>query len=275
MKEYTSIKPGSKLSLSYKGFAYNRDTKKQDDTSKVWCRINNPNSDADPEDTWMNLIATGYVDNIFGATVENDADQTGIEITVTKCCFMEHMNGGRKNDNEYATVEDYLADPVVKENARKHVLGGIFDRGPGDSDKLDFVFEFKVTDERYVSDKVFTMSESLWDEVLPSEWYNEFHSDTIADLSGYKVYESAEAALAAVEVREDLFGNRLFPVIKAPLSLKDLMVEYAGNCKGHSTPIDDGESVYIGLRCKEWEISVVNEVYESGGAILQNREWNW
>ena len=45
--------------------------------------------------------------------------------------------------------------------------------------------------------------------------------------------------------------------------------------KSFSDPLTDSKFVYIGIRSKKYEIDTINEIYEAGGWILCDQQWDW
>lgn len=245
---------------------------KNPDKSKIWVILQDPLDD----DSWS--IGSGYIANIFpeGYFDAEDGTFNAQKLTgvVTKTVVMEHSNGGRSNNKEYSSVHEYLADPIVKQACRDIIIGGLgakLSRNGGDPDRVDFVRTFKI--DGYSVE--FTVSDSCFDSIIPQEWTNEFHSNVITGLAKCKVWDTAQQAIENTESTYDLFGERYFPVLKAPVELASKMENICDGFKSYSTPLTDSEFVYIGIRSKPYEIDNIKEIYSAGGWILQYQEWDW
>lgn len=221
-------------------------------------------------------LACGWISNLYIGLSEIDLEKEYF-VNMKEVYYMEHLNGGRTNTRKYATPEDYWADPVVKELVQRQYregMGFCFSHN-GNPDQMDRIYIFQINGQRV------EMEETLYDcdeenFAPPLEWYNEVHVDKIQELGKADVFSSAEEALANVSKTDDLFGERFFPVAKAPLEQKDLLIDACHAFKGCSKPLMDDKHVYIGIRSKLHEIGTINDIYEiDGGVIVQNQEWNW
>jgi hypothetical protein len=236
------------------------------DKTKIWGVIV---KDADDEDT---LSGYGYIDNIFGIEEINKEKLYDINILAIK--YLEHSNGGRTNKKEYNSVEDYWADPKVKENVCRSYKEGLSFKFSynGNPDEIDVKVVFEVVD---YPGHTFTLYENLYTSKPPKEWYSECLSHVIDELKQKSSYPTHLDALEAQIKTDDLFGERYFPVLKAPIALEEQMVECAAYFKGHSKTLTDGENVYIGIRSKSHELGGITEIYEQGGTILVDTQWDW
>lgn len=230
------------------------------------------------EDGESELIGTDYINNPFPkdyfGTDSKNFQRQAFSGVMLKTVVMEHSNGGRSNENVYNSVTEYLADPVVKELCRAHINGGLayaLSSNGGDPDKVDYVVTCKFDD----FPEEFTVENRSYDSIIPQAWLNEFCSDTIVGLSKCGVWPDAESAIKNTERNDDLFGERLFPVLKAPKELASLMRDICYGFKSYSDPLEDDEFVYIGIRSKIYEICTINEIYAAGGWILQYQQWDW
>lgn len=239
-----------------------------EDTSKIWVCVDDSDDDS--------FLGSGYIDNPF--TIE---ELSGIEEKFVKKAFsgtllyskyMEHSNGGRTNEKVYDSIAEYFADPLVKALVTKRYLSG-FDLSSGNPDQLDAIHTFEFDQ---FPGKQFTVSESLWGDFVPPEWRTEIYASTIEQLDSCVVWDDAKQAIANSEVCDDLFGDRAFPVIRAPKHLAKEMLDIADSAfKSCSKVLHSSEYIYIGLRSKVYELDNINEVYEKGGFILKDRQWDW
>lgn len=264
-----------KIDIDVRHYAPQRGDFSNPDKSKIWVTVSNP---ANP-DEWddYEYLGGGYISNLFPEGYFDAEDGTfkkqKLTGVVTKTVVMEHSNGGRDNNKEYSSVQEYLADPIVKEACRHVTVGGLSARISrcGDPNQVDFVRTFKI--DGYSEE--FTIKDSGYSNIMPQEWMNEFHANTIEGLSKCKVWDTAQQALNNTKSTDDLFGERYFPVLKAPVELTSKMQSICDGFKSQSTPLTDSEFVYIGIRSKSYEIGTINEIYEAGGWILCYQEWNW
>ena len=77
---------------------------------------------------------------------------------------------------------------------------------------------------------------------------------------------------------DDLFGDRFFPVAKFDLTTTSLDIAecMCDHFKGHSKPIIyQDRFAFIGIRCKPSELYNIHDLYEVGGTILINEEFDW
>lgn len=270
--KYDAIKIGDKVEIQICHYAHNRETQKSDDQSKIW--VNVVHSEINEFEDWKLRLGGGYMNNPYPKDYFGDSGnfrKTSIEGVLKDFCFKEHMNGGRGNVKSYSSITEYFADPLVKELFFKKIKGGLFGMQAGDPDKVDFECSIRLVEFPITA----VFKESIWEDFIPREWYNEVYADAIKELSTINSWDTYEEAFENQQRQDDLFGERYFPVIKAPLNLKEVMLECAGNFKSHSKPIDDGTYVYIGLRSKSYELSEMSEVYNQGGTILKHKEWDW
>ena len=262
----------NKIDIAVQHYAPQNGDFKNTDKSEIWVILRDPQDD----DSWS--LGGGYIANIFPEGYFDAEDGSFKKQTVTgvvtRTVVMEHSNGGRTNTKKYSSVQEYLADPIVKAACKDIIVGGLgarISRNGGDPDRVDFVRTFKI--DGYSAE--FTVSDSCYDSVIPQEWLNEFNSDTIVGLSKCGVWPDADSAIRNTESNDDLFGERLFPVLKAPKELSSLMQDICYGFKSYSDPLMDDEFVYIGIRSKTYEIGTIKKIYEAGGWILQFQEWDW
>jgi len=246
---------------------YNKETQiTTPNTSKIWAVIQ---KDIDDEDT---VSGYGYIENIFGIE-EIDKDKL-YDINILSIKFMEHANGGRTNTKQYNSIEEYWADPKVKENVMRCYKEGFSFKLSyrGSPDELDVIVDFEVVG---YEGHIFTLSENLYPCEPPEEWYSESLPYVIENLKTKTTYETYQDALEAQTKTDDFFGERYFPVLKAPKHLKGKIQDCCDNFKGHSKALTDGENIYIGIRSKDFELGAIKEIYEQGGSILVDAEWDW
>lgn len=225
------------------------------------------------------IRASGWIPNVFGITEADIVDKKYLtDVKVERKIFMEASNGGRSNQKEYVSIEDYFADPSVKKRYFDKLASSnpmIYSmNNPGDIEHLDLIVDLSY------NDRTFTLREIMYDisNSPIDEWYSEFHSNHMAlKLDVCETFDTPEEAILNQKDTDDLFGKRYFPV--AVFNLNKATLEQAKNVcenfKGSSRPIISNDRCYIGLRSKDYELSNIHEIYEIGGAILQHQEWNW
>ena len=246
------------------------------DQSKIWVVLNSTSI----EDDWGSMfgLGCGYIDNPYPIDFFLDAEgqfkRTEVVGAIVDVKFMEHINGGRTNTKVYESISDYVADPVVRENVARKAKADIFDMILGDPDNVDAIVKFRIEGPTSFP-AIYEVKQHLYGDIIPVEWYLEIHADVIAELQLVATFENADEALIGTNSEDDLFGSRLFPVIKAPKKLAEQMKEHAASFKGHSKLLFDNEHVYIGLRSTPNEIFEITDIYASGGAILNGRQWDW
>lgn len=262
----------NKIEITVQNYAPTNCNFKAPDQSSIWVNVH---FCEDGEDDY---IGSGYIDNpfpldYFGAVGEEFRRETFSGVLV-KTVIMEHANGGRSNNKQYSSLLEYLADPLVKELCRKSITGGLaysFSSDGGDPDNIDYVNTCKF--DQFPEE--FEISHTTYDSIVPQAWLNEFNSDTIIGLGKCAVWPDADKAIAESTVEDDLFGLRAFPVLKAPIGLTSKMQSICGWFKSCSEPLSDSEFVYIGIRAKTYEIDTIREIYEAGGWILCDQQWDW
>ena len=257
-----------KIDIDVRQYALHRLDSNNPDKSKIWVTISHPEEYS---------LGCGYISNPFPEGYFDAEDGTfkkqKLTGVVTKTVVMESSNGCRSNTKEYSSIQEYLADPIVKEACRYITVGrlGAKIARCGDPNRVDFIRTFKI--DGYSEE--FTLSDSYYSNIIPQEWTNEFHANTIEVLSKCKVWDTAQQALNNTESTDDFFGERYFPVLKAPVELTETMQSICYGFKSHSIPLTDSEFVYIGIRSKSCEIGTISEIYEAGGCILRDQEWDW
>lgn len=226
------------------------------------------------EDADAGHMACGYIPNVFGINELTNAHPVYFNIETDEVTYMEHGNGGRTNPNRYSSIESYWEDPLVEATVKtKYKKGLEFSISYyGTPEEIDQIHSFTIEG---FPDK-FELSGTMYEASPPEEWYNEVHAPTVELLKEAEVFETFEEAYEGRVIVEDIFGNRCFPVLKAPKELVDIMEDCACSFKGNSDTLTDGEFIYIGLRSKmsEFADGVLN-IYDNGGKILKNQEWNW
>ncbi len=221
-------------------------------------------------------LACGWISNLHIGLSEIDLEKE-YSVNMKEVYYMESENGGRTNTRQYATPEEYWADLVVKELVqRKYREGMDFSFAyNGDPEQMDKIYIFELNCQR------FEMKEDLYDfegknYAPPIEWYNEVHADKIQELGTKEVFQTAEEAISNVKAADDLFGERYFPVAKAPIDQMDNLIEECNAFKGCSKPLMDDKFVYVGIRSKPYEIGAIENIYAlPGGTILKQTEWDW
>lgn len=249
---------------------------KPGDQARIWVCL----SSTSIEEEWGGrlVLGSGYIPNPFPTdyflTATGEFNSTPVPGVITELKVKEHLNGGRMNDKTYSSLAEYVADPMVKELVQRKAKTDIFDWPCGDPEHADLIVKFSLHPDTGFTQE-FEVKKTIWDNIIPAEWYSEIHADVITWLQVLDVYDNAAEALAGTVPTPDFFGERLFPVIKAPKALADVMLEHASSFKGHSTPLFDNEHVYIGVRSKPHEISEITDIYASGGTILKGKQWDW
>ena len=237
------------------------------DQSQIWVNIKG----SDEEHRGSGYINNIFPTNHFGDGIEDFKKQT-LPGTIVKTVYMEKCNGGRDNPNVYNSIEEYVADPAVKRRCHRFMTDRTnYFSTNGDPEYVDAIHTFKFDNHPLE----FTLSYPIWKSIIPQEWYNEFHADIIEKLSKSETWENADVAIHNTEVTDDLFGNRLFPVLKAPVKKLNKMKNICKNFKNCSKPLTDDKFVYIGIRSKPNEIDTIRDIYLAGGCILQNQSWDW
>jgi hypothetical protein len=239
------------------------------DKSLVWAMLYDEESQSK-----YGSLACGYIANRLNLE-EIDKEQK-YDVVVNDISYMENTNGGRSNTRQYATIEDYWKDPVVKDLVQSQYREG-FEYSfahDGNPAQIDAIYRFSI---KATFGHRYELTNHLYDEATPPEsWYNEVHAELITELNGLEVFESASEAIEGQNKADDLFGERYFPVAKAPVWQYHQLIEACHAFKGCSNPLYDDKFVYIGIRSKQNELCEINEIYSiEGGAILKNREWNW
>lgn len=218
-------------------------------------------------------IAFDWIPNVLGLSSDAEAAKTKIQgVKLKQVIVQEGLNGGRTNQKKYGSVAEYLADPVVKANCQKYLVGGLASRisYTGEPHRVDKTYIVGIDNKLEV--KLVNIG---YDPVIPQAWYDEFFADTIQSLRTNAVYETAAEALDSLPVADDIFGSRYFFVIKGPLRLKKCMKEVAGYFKGQSHPLTTDEFVFIGIRSKPCELGGIKLIYNQGGWVLKDRSWDW
>jgi len=222
------------------------------------------------------VLASGWVSNERMGLNEIDKEEE-FPVTMNDTYYKEHRNGGRTNTRQYASPEDYWNDPVVTDLVQRKYREGIefsFTHH-GDPDRMDKIYIFRVKTQ------VCELSEALYDfedkrYAPPQEWYNQVHERKIEELGTKEVFSSAEETFEALRTSEDLFGDRYFPVAKAPKEHAELLVDECHAFKGCSQPLFDDKFVYVGIRSKPSEIGSIEDIFAiPGGTILKQTEWDW
>jgi hypothetical protein len=238
---------------------------------KVWAIYRSEDSDVNDFTT-----AYGWVPNVWGLD-ESSSVKNIVECNLVKKYFMQASNGGRSNLKHYDSIADYFADPIVKKmymrslSSENDIL--FLMNHPGDTDRLDVVYEFEHEGQH------FELDDSIWDpkDSPVNDWYSEFHAVTGAILESIESYATAEEAIAAQTSTNDLFGKRYFPVAKFDLSkvkLSDALI-ICEEFKGHSRPLTFNGVAYVGVRSKDYQLESIESIYELGGTILKDRDWDW
>lgn len=215
-----------------------------------------------------NQHLSGYVPNVFG--VDEIIPGNEHTVTVLKTSVMEHMNGGRINEKEYSSIEEYIADPLVKERCIQQYKKEPFDFNfRGEPTRVDHKFYLNH------NGKDISVISPGYDTVVPPEWYSEVHMTKAAELYSKYCFEDLDEAISNLGAVDDLFGTRYFPVACFNRNLLDDAKDVCENFKGFSQPLLYEDRVFFGLRMKPCEIGYITDLYDAGGVILKNCEWDW
>jgi hypothetical protein len=95
------------------------------------------------------------------------------------------------------------------------------------------------------------------------------------ELYNLETFDTAKEAIDTQQSEEDLFGTRYFPVLSFPVKSLEIGRELAGGFKNCSEPLLYKDKVFFGVRAKTREISYIEDIYEAGGVVLKNRQWDW
>jgi len=226
-------------------------------TEKVWAFLN-----------YNDRIYAGWVPNFLGVTELYELKEISKECEIISSYFIEHRNGGRTNNKRYNSIAEYRNDPYVKECYFNYLTFSpwVYEGNP---ESVDEILTVKVDDVE------FTLSCIIYD-VIPESWYSDYVNILMPNLDNYEIYKSAEEAIKSIKIREDLFGDRIFPVIKVPsISFYEIRSIIEGNFKSRSKPIMKDGFVYFGIRGKVNQIDAIEEIYSNNGFVVKNLEWEW
>jgi hypothetical protein len=212
----------------------------------------------------VHLFASGWAGKVLGKKNEK------IKRVIRKVTLIESMNGGRGDWEEYSSYADFFNN-----QRKKRVIaswsGGIFGRfggSGGDPDRADIRFYFDD----------FMIEDFRFDFTAPEEWYSELYLKQ-ADIDRERCYANAKEAVEAfsAKCRDDMFGERYFPVLAFPASTpRDVVMSVANGAKSSTKPIVGKDWIVMGARCKPHQFAeVIEATYVSGGAIPKDREWDW
>lgn len=169
-------------------------------------------------------------------------------------------------DATFESYEDYVNHPYTKELYFRKLNNPWGTFVNVDSPKI--VLTLRIDD-----DKIEFISYQY--DVLPEIWYTENYWNVAKTLDNYEIYLTVDEAINSLQMRDDLFGDRYFPVIKTHLKNKEVIQELAQYFKNCSSPLFCGNSVYFGLRSKPSELHYLKRLYENDGFVLKNKEWDW
>lgn len=266
-----NFQPGVKLEINVVHYAPDHKNKSHN-KSEIWVvsKIKN-----ELEEGMTICAGHGYVLNVFGedyfGNAENFRKET-FDATIKSVSYFEHCNGGRQNTKAYQSVEEYLSDPVVKENLRRKSIATVFDMSPGDPERIDV--EIVFTFDKFPNVELM-VTETSYEDIVPEEWYSEFYAKEINELETFDVFENAQEAIINTKIEEDIFGQRAFPVMRVPHNASKELIDCHYAFKNYSKPLKGKEFIYFGLRSKMSELDTINEIYELGGHILKNKQWDW
>ena len=231
------------------------------------------------DDTSEVIRCSGWIPNLWNLTQADFADgnRPVVQAEVESKTYTEHTNGGRTNNKEYVSPSAYFADPYVKERYMSYLGRDVFDFSfpPGDPDKVDMVVTFRHFGVQ------FSLRDSSIDvQNTPLvEWYSEYHQTTAERLATSEVFASSNEAIAGQIKCDGIFGDRYFPIAKFDLTKVKLSdaINVCESFKGCSTALvlAGGKVAFIGLRAKASELEYIEDVYEVGGQIVSNQDWEW
>lgn len=278
MKNYDEIKVGHEVSIRPVNYGYSMIAKKADDQSKLWVVVESKTLFGYEEYGQKLRLGVGYIDNMFPENYfgipENFKKELVLEGVLTEFYFMEHSNGGRGNIAQYSSISSYIDDPRVKERFTRRQFNQFDFNDCGEPQKVDLVVKFRIQGPTSIP-RIFELRESIWEDIIPLQWYSEAHSETIKKLSILECFDTSDEAIESTVTEDDLFGQRLFPVLKAPKELMDTMKEHCENFKSYSKVLMDDEFIYIGIRSKEYEIDAIHDIYKDNGKIIKDVQWDW
>lgn len=195
---------------------------------------------------------------------------------IVRASLLEASNGGRSDWQEYDSYKAFY-NKQRKEMCFKKYRGGLFYcmGHPGNADEADIRLVLQV------KDKTITLTGRAYALHAPQEWYSECVLEGHPDLDKFPkgFYKDAEEALHFFNDKpvDDLFGTRFFPVMVFPKKEKFIKVardlSYAP--KSCSDPVIGKKYIVYGLRCKEYQLDVIKEIYASGGFIARSMQYEW
>jgi hypothetical protein len=191
---------------------------------------------------------------------------TEVKRKVMGAYLMEAMNGGRSDNREYSSYQNYF-NKDKKQEVQDYWKGGLLGRmrrQGGDPDRVSIILKFNA----------FSLEDNTWSMIAPEEWYSELHP--IKFPHGF--YGSSEEAIKFFgdKAHEDLFGERYFPVIVFPKKTEADIRGIVHGAKGCSKPIVTKDYVVFGTRCKPDEYSyIIEQTYTAGGKVAKSKEWDW
>ena len=196
------------------------------------------------------------------------------KLRIKAAYLMEHMNGGRQDQEKYPSYQAYF-NAQKRLEVQAYQTGGMYSklfRGGGNPDEVDLSVEF---------DK-FTLSSSMWDLKAPEEWYSLAYATDLKFRFEAGFYATAEEAQKSFSEKAttDIFGTRYFPVICFPLKTITDGGEHARSiadyAKAASRPIVTKQHVIFGTRCKPDEVNeVINQTYQTKGMVARAMTWDW
>jgi hypothetical protein len=278
MKNYDNIKVGHEVSIRPANYGYSMVARKAEDQSKLWVVVESKTLFENEEYGQKLRLGVGYIDNLFPENYfgipENFKSELVLDGFLTEFYFMEHANGGHGNKVPYSSISSYIDDPFVKHRFEKRQFNRFDFSDCGEPERVDLIIKFRIQGPTSIP-IIFELSESIWEEVIPLHWYSEAHAQTIQNLSKLECYDTSDEAIESIVTENDLFGQRLFPVLKAPKELMDTMKKHCGNFKSYSKVLMDDEFIYIGIRSKEYEIDTIHDIYKDNGKIIKDVQWDW
>ena len=193
-----------------------------------------------------------------------------IEKMIVKAVLLEAKNGGRFNNREYKSYQEYFDS--CKDTVMEYWRGGMMlkiMRGSGDPDSMDI---------RVYLGNGMILEGPLYEFSAPEEWYSEIHRDNYKFQLRDGLFDTADEAIYAYSLlnSEDLFGERYFPVAVFPIETTANIRDIMAMPKGSSKPIVTRDNIIFGTRCKSSEYQeLIKLVYENGGKIAKNLQWDW
>lgn len=225
---------------------------------------------------WVNTLSIDdYEDDPYYGYIPNfwkfdEINKQEIEVKTIKHVFMESSNGGRTNEKVYNSISEYLNCEIAKQHFQEYKKNRF--AYSGNPDRVDGIITLQDNDGHE-----FQLENTYYGLTVPSEWYSESYKDIIKKLDEQEVFENKEDVI--VNITDDLFGQRYFPVARFETDGHSKNADYVDNvlwyCKAHSLPLQGERGVYYGMRIKSFDSNdAIDEIYKHG-KIIKGMEWDW